>query len=453
MRTTIWAGLCAAAALMLPVVASAQDKPAPPTADQIKKGQADAPALVQAAGARCSIANAAFRGSGTSGKNKVDIYETACSDGPGYLIIRTAGEPKPVAYPCLAVASQGTHCVLPENADAKPGLARLAAAAGRPCQVSDARYVGTSSTSGESYYELACSGAGGFRLGVSSAAGAKPDVAECLALIGTPQQCTFTTKEQALASLKPMIQAAGRTCALSDGRFIGASESTHQTYYEVACGSAPGFVVATDTATGQFKQAISCGQAAGIGGGCTLTSATMTASEDNARYSRLAAAAGFPCQVSRSRSLGQDNTGREAAEIACSNRPDGAVGLFASTPTGKSELYDCVKASSLNQTCQLTQPTAVYAKYSQALAAKGRASCSVSGARFIGVNGAGGDVIETACSDGKPGWVIYFKPGGDTVVSQLLSCSQSSNDGRPCQLPTNVAGNTVAPAATPRRKG
>ena len=449
MKTLGWKALLVAAALILPAAAHAQtsggsSKAAPaaqPSKEDVAKGKAAVPALVQAAGARCAVGDAAFRGAGASAKKKVEIYEAACTDGPGYLLIKTEGVDKPAAYPCLAVADQGVRCVLPANADQKPGLTKLAQAAGRGCAVSDARYAG-SSTQGETFYELACSGSGGFQLGVP--ASGPLEVNDCLMLAGTSRACTFTTKAQALAGLAPLVKVSGRACQVSDGRYIGASDVTKQTYYELACGAAPGFVLATDTSTGSFKSTMSCSAAANLAGGCKLTSAEMSAAEDNAHYARLAANAGFPCQVNRTRVVGMSGQ-REVVELACSNRPDGAFGLFPSAGAGTAEIVDCVKATGkLRQTCTLTQPSALYARYSAALVAKGRGSCKVSEARYLGSSG-GGDVIETACTDGKPGWVITFAPGGaDTSVAQLLSCGQSSNDGHPCELPTNVAGNRPA---------
>ena len=449
MKMLGWKALLVASALLLPAAANAQRsgdaaKAAAPSKEDIAKGRAAVPGLIQAAGARCAVGDAAFRGTGTSAKKKVDIYETACTDGPGYLLIKTEGVDKPAAYPCLAVADQGTKCILPANADQKPGLTKLAQAAGRTCAVSNARYIGTSAASGETFYELACASAGGFRLGVPAVASSPPEVNDCLSVLGTSSACTLTTKEQALAGLQPLLKASGRACQVSDGRYIGASTTTKQTYYEVACGSAPGFVLAADTATGGFKTAMSCSAAVGLDGGCKLTSATQVAAEDDARYTRLATDAGFPCQVNRTRPVGMSGD-REVVELACSNRADGAFGMFPTSGAGAPQIIDCIKATgTLQQACTLTQPSALYARYSAALVAKGRGSCQVSGARYIGVTGAGGDVIETACSDGKPGWVIYFAKGQDTQVSQLLSCGQSSNDGRPCKLPTNLAGNTPA---------
>ena len=432
MRFFRFAPVALAAALLLPAAAFAQDKPDVPTKEQMAKGKADTPALVQAAGAHCNVVDGAYRGSGTSDGKKTEIYEAVCSDAPGLLILNSQGA-TPVAYPCMAVASQKTHCVLPANADPKAALTALATAAGRPCPVTQARYIGASTSSHETYYEVACQGAGGFRLGVPAGAG-KPDAVDCLALAGTSQQCTFTTKAQSIAGLQPLIKASGRPCQVSDARFIGASDANHAVYYEVACGASGGFVIASDM-DGKFLRAVDCTQASGLGGGCTLTK--VDPAQERAHYSQLAAAAGFPCQVDRSRMIGTDSEGRSAVEIACSNRPDGAVGLFPTTATGKTEIFDCLRAGEVGQTCQLTQASALYPAYTAALKANGKTTCQVSNARYVGGLGSGGYVLETACADGKPGWVIYFRPGPTPVVQQVLTCTQSANDGHACQLPGN----------------
>lgn len=437
----------AAALLVTPVAAAhAQDKStkdtsaSAPTKDQMARGQKEAPALVQAAGARCTVADAAYRGSGKGADGKSnDVYEVSCREGLGYLVIKTGGAPKPTAYDCLAAAGGGTKCVLPANGDPKAGLTQLATAAGRTCPVSDARYVGTSSTDGTTFYELACGSAPGFRLGVPAAATAKPEAVDCLALEGTGNACKLTTKAQSLASLTPLVQASGRTCQVKDGRYVGASDQAGASYYEVACAGAPGFMVATTTATGKFKEAIDCSRAQGLAGGCTLTSADVTNAAATQRYAQLAAKAGFPCQVSKYRLIGESQ-GRDVVELACSNRPDGAVAVLSEQ--GHSEVYDCVRAGALQQQCQFTSPALIYPKYSAALAAKGRGTCKVSGTRFLGQSAStGGDVIETACADGKPGWVAYFVAGPSLTIQQLLTCRQSSNDGHACQLPTNLSGN------------
>jgi hypothetical protein len=128
----------------------------------------------------------------------------------------------------------------------------------------------------------------------------------------------------------------------------------------------------------------------------------------------------------------------ELVALACSNRPDGAVALFPSDANAKARIVDCVRAETYGDAaaCKLTSLTPIYEKYSQALAAKGRSSCKVSGTRYLGHSPQGTDYIETACADGNPGWVIEMEPN-DTVKT-LLSCGQATSSGLSCKLPTNV---------------
>ena len=190
-------------------------------------------------------------------------------------------------------------------------------------------------------------------------------------------------------------------------------------------------------ASGAYKTAVDCGKAQGIGDGCKMTDTVVAQSADSAAYTKLAAKAGFPCNVKQYRFIGTDAQNREVVELACSDHPNGA--LAALSETGKSDIYDCVRAPALGgQECKLSDKSVVYPKYTEALSAKGRSTCKVSGAGFIGRTTAGTEYVETACADGAPGWVIGFKPGA-TTVEELLTCKQAANSGMACKLPGNAA--------------
>ena len=47
------------------------------------------------------------------------------------------------------------------------------------------------------------------------------------------------------------------------------------------------------------------------------------------------------------------------------------------------------------------------------------------------------DLIETACSDGLPGWVVEVDRTGN--VATLFTCGEAARSGAACTLPTNVA--------------
>ena len=97
-------------------------------------------------------------------------------------------------------------------------------------------------------------------------------------------------------------------------------------------------------------------------------------------------------------------------------------------------------AGAYGQECKLSDPKLAYPKYTAALKAKGKSSCTVSGATFVGTNDKGVQYVETACADGAPGWVIAYD-ATTRAAGEVLSCSQASNAGAPCKLPTNGAGN------------
>ena len=407
--------------------------PKAPTKEEYERGAKEGPPVIQAAGVLCTPDKIAFRGSGKDNKTKavITVFEASCKEGLGYVFLNTAGTPKPQAFDCLSAKASPQACGIPENADPKKGLAMRAQAAGRTCDPTQADYLGTSVSTGESFYELACNGGGGFRLGLT---GPKAAVNDCVTLIGTPLECKLTPKDAAIISLKPAVQASGKTCAMKDARYIGASTENGDAFYEIACTEGPGFVLALNDKLG-FKREIDCSKAMGIGGGCKMTDVTVSQTADAATYTKLAAKAGYPCEVSKYRFIGTDKENREVVELACSNRPDGAVAMLSDG--GKSVIYDCVRAGAIGQECKLSDPSILYPKYSQALVAKGKGTCKVSGARFIGASPTA-EYIETACTDGLPGWVIAFDPGTDKA-QELLNCKQAAASNIPCKLPGNTA--------------
>jgi hypothetical protein len=426
--------LAALAALMLgaPMAAHAQGKPAELNKDQRAQGMKEAPDAVQKAGVNCTVTDAYYVGQST-GADKAKIYEVACQQGLGYVVLSSA---TPKAYDCIAAANQKTlACRLPANADPKAGLKPFIASAGVTCTPTGARYIGSSATS--TVYEVACQEGPGYVLEA-------PAPGQTAATVGIPciaapsnLACTLTSAAQNQAYLTAMVAKTGRTCQVSGSRYLG-SDKQGASYYEVGCGSQAGFVIAANKAGG-VDRVVSCSEAQALGG-CQLTSAALVAAEDTAHYTQLAKAAGLNCDVAKSRAIGQDNKGRTVVELACSNQPQGVVAAFPTTAGGRPEFADCVTAAAFgsNVTCSLSDPSTLYTRYTSALAAKGRTTCKVSNARFLGRNTNGTNLIETACADGKPGWVIELTP--TYQATQVLSCGQAKSSGLPCELPTNVRG-------------
>jgi hypothetical protein len=432
--------IAAAATLALltaPFQAFAADKPEDYTRDQISQGKKEAPAVAQAVGIPCTVTDAAFIGQSTgkddAGKTyKQSIYEVACSEGLGYALLSPVGQP-PKAFDCVAlIGNPSLACRLPENKDPKKGLAPLVAQSGRTCTLSDARYLGSKLT-GETFYEVGCGSAPGFLL--ETAKGQPPKIIGCDEVSGS-LACKFTTEAQisaeSSAAATALLAKSGKTCQLSKSRKIGTLQSG-DVAYEVACADGSGYILEESTA-GAFHTAINCANA---GDSCKLTDTTKAQTVEAGTYTRLAKASGYPCDVAQYRFIGIDSTQSEVVELKCSNRPDGAVAVFPAD-NSKGRVLDCVQAGAIQQSCKLTtDQTPLYAKYTKLLASKGKTTCKVSNARGVpGQTKDGDNFIETACSDGLPGYVMVMTPAGS--LSDLLNCGQAKAAGVACALPGNT---------------
>jgi hypothetical protein len=430
--------IAAAATLALltaPFQAFAADKPEDYTRDQISQGKKDAPAVAQTAGIPCTVTDAAFVGQSTgkddAGKTyKQSIYEVACSEGLGYALLAPVGQ-TPKAFDCVAlIGNPSLACRLPENKDPKKGLLPLVAQSGKTCALSDARYLGSKPT-GETFYEVGCGAAPGFL--IETAKGQPPKAMGCDEVSGA-LTCKFTTEAQisaeSNAAAVALLAKSGKSCQLSKSRKIGALQSGDMAY-EVACSDGSGYILEESTA-GAFHAAINCANA---GDACKLTDATKAQTAEVGTYTRLAKTSGYPCDVAEYRFIGIDSSKNEVVELKCSNRADGAVAFFPAD-NSKGHFMDCVQVGAIQQSCKMSDPSALYPKYTQALAAKGKNTCKVSNARGVG-RAANGDVfVETACSDGLPGYVMEMTPAG--TIGELLTCGQAKASNISCTLPGNV---------------
>jgi hypothetical protein len=187
--------------------------------------------------------------------------------------------------------------------------------------------------------------------------------------------------------------------------------------------------------TGKLVETIGCAQACGVGAGCTLTDSRMAETQQDGVYTDLAKKAGFDCQVSKYALFPQSDTTKDIVELACSNRPDGAIGIFPAQ--GASTVYDCLRSQDEGFKCTFTPTEAIYPHLTEQLRAKGKPSCVVSGARPFARGEDGSDFVEVACADGGPGWVLVYPPQA-SAPSDLQNCAQVANVAGGCQLPTNM---------------
>jgi len=96
-----------------------------------KQGMAEAPAVAQAAGITCQVADARFVGKSTDAKTKISTsdHEIDCNQGLGFVLANVTGS-KPTAFTCIEANTpqpdgkpSALPCKLPGNADPKADLA------------------------------------------------------------------------------------------------------------------------------------------------------------------------------------------------------------------------------------------------------------------------------------------------------------------------------------------
>jgi hypothetical protein len=443
-------GLAAAAFVVAVVTATASfAAPPPPTIDPAAKtaGMKDAPALIVEGHVPCTLADAREIGTGKAAdKADVTLYEVACTEGMGYIIGKEvkAGAPLTV-YNCLMMAMPGPDgkvgaltCRLPGNANPGPGLQPLINQAGRSyCAVDRARYLGA--TADQDIYEVACKNGTGLVLEAAKAPGSKTDANNCLAYAtpGANISCTLTTPAAQIATIDAIAATSGKCAAIKAKRYVLSAEDGSD-YFEVACTDGKGYILHVDH-TGALAETIACAEAFDIGGGCTLTDAKQALTQQNALYADLAKKAGFDCAVTKYGLFPQSDPSKDVVELACSNRPDGGVGVFPAK--GASQVYDCARSEAEGYRCTYTPMSAVFASLTQQIRRlKDKSTCTVSGARGFGKGDDGTDSVEVACSDGSPGYVIVYAPNSP-APSQLLNCSEAAGMAAGgCQLPTNKKG-------------
>jgi hypothetical protein len=433
-------GLAAAlliAALAPAAVMSAPKADAPKVTDaQRKQGMAEAPAIVQAAGLPCQVSDARFVGKTSEDKknNKpaMSFYEVACGQGNmGFIVQAAAGQPS-TFFSCIeadtpqeAGKPPSLPCVLPANQDPKADLAPLMAKAGATCTPTQARGIGQTKT--QTFYEVACQeGSGYILIGSAPFDGSKGvQVQNCLNYdeAGGNIKCTLTDHATRVAMIDKLVASSKTPCTIKDRRFVGTAKDGAD-YFEASCSDGKGYIY--KVTGGAIAQSWDCAHAENILGGCQLTDSRQAATEQAALYTKLAKESGSSCQVTKYAvfpSRGQD----EAVELVCSDGSS-AVGVFPAT--GKGNVYDCGHAMIAGYRCSLGK--ANYAAVTADLQKYNAKSCQVSDVRLAGKTAKGTVLLEVACADKLPGYMIEYNTNPVSAIA-ATGCRFAGN----CQLPTN----------------
>jgi hypothetical protein len=444
MRPIVFGLVAALMAATLPIVsfAATAAAPKPVDPDSIKKGMAAAPAVITQAGLDCSLANARLLGKSTDPKTKLSstYYELACKQQEGFIVaVPDKGDTQ--IYTCLEVRNtptSGAQCVLPENVDQKQGLAPLVAKNKPGCVITDARAIGQTQDRKTTVFEVACEGGIGYIIDASfPVSAAQPATFNlCWGIpAGSASSCTLSPPTGLATYVVPLVAKMGKPCTVTGSRYVGATNDGSN-FFEVACDDKKGYMI-EQAANGDVKPAIDCAIADNIGSGCTLTNARSAQTEQAGLYSRLAHAAGYSCDVSQYAPFNVNVPGHEVVELACSNRPDGAVAIFPASSSEAAQIYDCAHSEIAGYRCSFTKPDAAFATLTADLNKVGKSSCVVSGSRFVGTTTDKQSFIEVACADGNPGFLITYGPGPPFVAKEALGCSLAKGIAGGCQLPAN----------------
>lgn len=440
-------GIGAAAALVLafmtPGVAMAAKKPAAAAAapgavdpKMRERGMAEAPALATAAGLACTVADARFIGEDK--KTGQTFYEVGCNPGLGGVLLTTKDAAKPQFYTCLETSKPQADgkpgaltCILPGNADSLAALQPFVAKSGTPCTVEKARAIGASPTA--TFFEVACAGGKGFVLQTSSPPNAtlETKLTTCLGFEpGEKLFCELTDRATLLAVVDQLAASSGKACTVKDKRYVLATTSG-SLYYEVACQDGKGYML-EQKADGSLARAVECVNAGFVGGGCTLTDTAVAQTEQNGIYGALAGKAGFPCKVEKYGVLPSERASKEVIELKCSDRPDGGIGIFEGA---SNVVINCAISEAQGYRCSFSPKAAAYGQVTANLKTLGKSDCTVSETRAMDKRTATLVYVETACSDGLPGWVVGYEPG-KPAPKEALSCLQAQSLGG-CKLASN----------------
>jgi hypothetical protein len=240
---------------------------------------AEAQSLLTASGSTCQVTEAVQPGA-TAEQQK--IYEAACSQGPGYILVAST---PPQVVDCIELAGTaatarlrdpaadvGQQCVLPANQNGLAVIGGWAREAGVRCTIDEAVAIGRS-TAQNIIYEVGCAGADGYWL---ERTGTGWDLKDCLEVTSTNGTCRFTTAQETADTFETKLAGTdAAACDVTRVRLMG--QNPNGRFFEAKCAAEGEGYIARLNPEGVTQQIYPCATAQTIGGGCTLTPAPAAA--------------------------------------------------------------------------------------------------------------------------------------------------------------------------------
>jgi hypothetical protein len=320
----------------------------PANAEPLKGFQ---PIMNKANASNCAVDKAQYKGS--SAADKVDEYEVGCASGDSFVLQypRVGSSKTLMAANCFSLDPGQCDYFPKDKFVAK--LAAMAAPAGRPCQVTDGRYMGTVASNKNSFYEIACSDQkAGFVL-QTDANGKYVAAIDCARASAIGNGCSLTSAVAAQteenATYSRLAKQIGYNCDVKGYRSLGEEQSSKREVVELACNNhADGAFALLPVDTGQKGEYFNCARAELRGLKCVLTPPEAT----YAKLSSEISAAGKTCQVSGARSVGKATDGAEFVETTCSGGPGVMLEYAPNSETVKT-VTPCAQAAGIGGGCKL----------------------------------------------------------------------------------------------------
>ena len=231
----------------------------------------------------------------------------------------------------------------------------------------------------------------------------------------------------------PSPPRSGKCAGVKAKRYV-LTTTDGSDYFEVACSDGKGYMLQVDH-TGKLADTIACAEAFQIGGGCTLTDARQALTQQNALYSDLAKKAGFDCAVIEIRPVSRADPRKDIVEMACSNRPDGGVGIFPAHGPRRS-MTACARRTRATSAA-IRAGSALFPRLDAELKAKNKGGCVVSSARPFAHGDDGSDFVEVGLRRRRAGLGAGLSGRSVASPSELRNCVEVANLAGGCQLPTN----------------
>jgi hypothetical protein len=203
-----------------------------------------AEAMLKVLSASCVVADAAYRGKAPN-DDAQHIYEAACDDGTGYLLMLRDSTLSGIS--CMATSrDDSVKCALPANADSLGMAGAVLKRGGVECKVRDLKWLGISAANLD-HIEAVCEGGGGYvmrspQLGSSG----KLEVLSCEDAIKQGVACQLTPQaasaSKAGADARPTLSwfkeelvRNGVSCQTKRARIVGRESVKRRYLVEFEC--------------------------------------------------------------------------------------------------------------------------------------------------------------------------------------------------------------------------